>query len=69
MNYIKDFLNNNESITIADFPMDTTWLDDNVESQCEKILDITHKILSNLTQFNLKVKPNIAIFTEDDVLR
>ncbi len=32
-----------ESITIADFPKDTTWLDDNVESQCEKILDITQK--------------------------
>jgi valyl-tRNA synthetase len=58
-----------ESITIADFPVDITWLDDNVESLCEKILDITHKILSILTQFNLKVKPNIAIFTEDDILR
>ena len=59
----------NESIVISEFPEESGWIDDELESTCDKILDITHKILSVLTQFNLKIKPNICIYTKDETLR
>jgi valyl-tRNA synthetase len=55
-----------ESICIAPFPEETTWIDETIEQQGDKILDITHKILSVLSQFNLgKTKPRICIYSED----
>jgi valyl-tRNA synthetase len=58
-----------ESICIAQFPEDTTYLDDGVELQGERILDITHKVLSVLSQFGIaKIKPKIAIYSEDKVI-
>ncbi len=56
-----------ESICISKFPeIDQYFIDDNIDKQADVLFDISHKILSILSQFQItKIKPNICIYTEE----
>jgi valyl-tRNA synthetase len=56
-----------ESICITKFPsVDSYFIDDVLNKQADVLFDISHSILSILSQFQInKIKPNICIYTED----
>lgn len=56
-----------ESICISKFPeVEENFIDDSLEKQADVLFDISHKILSILSQFQInKIKPNLCIHTEE----
>lgn len=60
-----------ESICISKFPeVEEHFIDDVIEKQADILFDISHKILSILSQFQInKIKPNICIYTEENWLK
>lgn len=53
------------SICISEFPNDVSWENSEIDSFGTKILDISHKILSVMSQFTITAKADIAILTND----
>lgn len=60
-----------ESICISEFPIfNESFVDENLNKQSEVLFDISHSVLSIISQFQInKVKPNLTIYTEDEALR
>jgi len=60
-----------ESICISSFPTyEEYFVDDNLNKQSETLFNISHSVLSIISQFQInKIKPNLTIYTEDDWLR
>merc|ERR1712032_960736 len=60
-----------ESICISSYPnYEEYFVDDNLNKQSETLFDISHSVLSILSQFQIqKIKPNLTIYTEDASLR
>lgn len=56
-----------ESICISKFPEDLQWINNDVDTQGEILLEIVHSILSILSQFKVdkKVKPKVCIYSSD----
>ena len=65
------FKNNNvESICIAKFPTETSFVDEKVENLGEEIIKIIHGVNSVLSQFQInKYKPKIGIFTSNEEIK
>ena len=59
-----------ESIIEAEFPTDISYIDDAIDKQGDNILEITHGILSVLTQFKIpNSKPKIGVYsTEKEIV-
>ena len=57
--------NRSESICIAEYPTEKFWIDNDIESKVEKLLEISHSILSVLSQFKIdRSKPLICIVSD-----
>jgi valyl-tRNA synthetase len=56
-----------ESICIATFPQDYSWIDNELDKSGDLLLEIVHSILSILSQFKIdkKIKPRICIYSSD----
>ena len=58
-----------ESISIAEFPKDLSYIDDEIEKYVQEVLSITHGFKSILSQFQIKAKPKSAVYTNDEKLK
>lgn len=60
-----------ESICISKFPeVEECFINDTIDKQADVLFDISHKILSILSQFQItKIKPNLSIHTEENWLK
>ena len=57
--------NRSESICIAEYPTETFWVNNEIEGNVNKLLEVSHSILSVLSQFKIdRSKPRVCIYSD-----